>query len=116
MLRLSLHPEGMAPRITNLGQWRAHVLQRLEHQIEATGDPELRRLRDELAGYPSGQDAVSRDAPALVVPLRVRVNGHDLAFLSTTTVFGTPLDVTGVRVGDRVVLPGRRRHNPVSHF
>ncbi len=93
VLRLSLHPDGMAPRITNLGQWRAHVLHRLDHQIDATGDAELRRLRAELADYPGGIDAAG-PGPALVVPLRVRVGEHDLAFLSTTTVFGTPLDVS----------------------
>ncbi|WP_114722313.1 helix-turn-helix domain-containing protein [Rhodococcus sp. AG1013] len=94
VLRLSLHPDGMAPRITNLGQWRAHVLHRLDHQIEATGDRELRRLREELAAYPGGESAVSPGGASLVVPLRLRANGHDLAFLSTTTVFGTPMDVT----------------------
>ncbi|WP_305094570.1 helix-turn-helix domain-containing protein [Prescottella sp. R16] len=92
VLRLSLHPDGMAPRITNLPQWRAHVLHRLDHQIDATGDDLLRCLRDELAGYPGGT-APASVGPALVVPLRVRVDGRDLAFLSTTTVFGTPLDV-----------------------
>lgn len=92
VLRLSLHPDGMAPRITNLAQWRAHVLHRLDRQIEATGDDELRLLRVELAGYPGGVDT-TEPGPSLVVPLRVRVGDHDLSFVSTTTVFGTPLDV-----------------------
>lgn len=92
VLRLSLHPEGMAPRITNLAQWRAHVLHRLDRQIDATDDTDLRRLRLELAGYPGGVDAAEA-GPALVVPLRVRVGERELSFLSTTTVFGTPLDV-----------------------
>lgn len=92
VLRLSLHPDGMAPRITNLGQWRAHVLHRLDRQIDATGDGELRRLRAELAGYPGDLDA-SEPGPSLVVPLRARVGERELSFLSTTTVFGTPLDV-----------------------
>src|SRR4051794_31925358 len=26
VLRLALHPRGMAPKITNLGEWRAHLL------------------------------------------------------------------------------------------
>ncbi len=92
MLRLSWHPDGMAPRITNLAQWRAYVLHRLDRQIDATGDDELRRLRVELTGYPGGADATEA-GPALVVPLRVRAGDHDLSFVSTTTVFGTPLDV-----------------------
>jgi transcriptional regulator with XRE-family HTH domain len=50
VLRLSLHPEGMAPRIANLPQWRAHLLSRLHHQLQATGDPVLAELHAELAG------------------------------------------------------------------
>lgn len=92
VLRLSLRPDGMASRITNLAQWRAHVLHRLDRQIDATGDDELRRLRIELASYASGADP-AEPGPSLVVPLRIRVGDDDLSFLSTTTVFGTPLDV-----------------------
>ncbi|GAA4490454.1 helix-turn-helix transcriptional regulator [Rhodococcus olei] len=93
VLRLSLHPEGMAPRIVNLGQWRAHLLHRLGHQIAATGDPVLGDLTAELAAYPCA-DAVDTDPGELVVPIRIRTDAGELAFLSTTTVFGTPLDVT----------------------
>lgn len=94
VLRLSLHPEGMAPRIANLGQWRAHLLHRLEHQAAATGDPVLGDLATELAGYPCGDPGVDPGLGELVVPLRIRTAAGELAFLSTTTVFGTPLDVT----------------------
>lgn len=94
VLRLTLHPGGLAPRIVNLGQWREHLLVRLRHQIGATADPELLRLHDELAGYPAGDPATDVDPHALVVPLRVRADGTELSFLSTTTLFGTPLDVT----------------------
>jgi transcriptional regulator with XRE-family HTH domain len=89
VLRLSLHPDGMAPRITNLPEWRAHLLARLHHQAEATGDPRLAELHDELAGYPGGQGPPP--APAdVVVPLRYR----NLTFLSITAMVATPADVT----------------------
>jgi transcriptional regulator with XRE-family HTH domain len=89
VLRLSLHPDGMAPRIVNLPEWRAHLLTRLHHQLRATGDPRLADLRDELAAYPGGQDPPP--APAdVVVPLRYQ----DLTFLSITAMVGTPMDVT----------------------
>ncbi|MFF0814617.1 helix-turn-helix domain-containing protein [Rhodococcus sp. NPDC003318] len=94
VLRLSLHPEGMAPRIVNLGQWRAHLMHRLEHQIAVTGDTVLGGLAAELAGYPCGDAAVDPEPGALVVPIRIRTVAGELEFLSTTTVFGTPLDVT----------------------
>ena len=97
VLRLSLHPHGLAPRILNLPEWRAHLLERVRHQVAVTADPALAALLNELQGYPaatSGQAAVP-DAAAIAVPMRLAVAGHgDLAFLSTTTVFGTPVDVT----------------------
>jgi transcriptional regulator with XRE-family HTH domain len=104
VLRLSLHPDGLAPRIANWGEWRAHVLARLQHQHAATLDPVLAALVEELAAYPApaGVSAVapvdaSTVAPfaaSVVVPLRLRDEHGALSFISTTTVFGTPLDVT----------------------
>ena len=59
MLRLSLHPEGLAPRTVNLAEWRAHLLARLRHQIEVTSDPVLIRLLRELRDYPAPAEAAS---------------------------------------------------------
>ena len=53
VMRLSLHPKGLAPRIANLAEWRAHLLARLQHQIDATADPFLLDLMAELRGYPT---------------------------------------------------------------
>jgi transcriptional regulator with XRE-family HTH domain len=93
VLRLSLHPDGMARRIANLPEWRAHLLARLHHQAVAAGDARLAELHEELAGYPGGQDPPP--APAdVVVPLRYRGNGQELRFLSITAMVGTPMDVT----------------------
>jgi transcriptional regulator with XRE-family HTH domain len=96
VLRLSLHPDGMAPRIANLPQWRAHLLARLHRQAEATGDQRLAGLHDELEAYPGGQgDQDQPPAPAdVVVPLRYRGDKQELAFISLTAVVGTPMDVT----------------------
>ena len=91
VLRLCLHPEGMAPRLTNLGQWREHLLARLAHQADTTGDPILSALHDELTGYPGGTTSAGPEPTALVVPLRYRTSAGELSLLSTTTVFGTPL-------------------------
>jgi transcriptional regulator with XRE-family HTH domain len=93
VLRLSLHPDGMAPRIANLPEWRAHLLARLHRQAEATGDPRLYSLYSELEAYSGG--AASPPGPAdVVVPLRYRASGAELSFLSITAVIGTPMDVT----------------------
>src|SRR5215831_1589112 len=52
-LRVGLHPDGLAPRIANFGEWRAHLLARLHRQIDLTGDPVLAGLLNELSEYPT---------------------------------------------------------------
>ncbi|WP_119270772.1 helix-turn-helix domain-containing protein [Taklimakanibacter deserti] len=95
VLRLSLHPEGLSTRIENLSEWRAHLLDRLRRQIDVTGDPVLIALLAELAAYPHPASARPHaDYGGVVVPLRLKAGEDVLSFLSTTTVFGTPVDVT----------------------
>jgi len=96
VLRLSLHPDGMAPRIANLRQWRAHLLARLHRQAEATGDPRLFSLYSELEAYPGGHgdEAPPPQPTDVVVPLRYQAATQQLSFLSITAVIGTPMDVT----------------------
>ena len=97
VLRLSLHPDGMAPRIVNLGQWRAHLLARLRRQASAAGDPVLLALHEELRALPCDQPEPDVDLPGpgdVAIPLRYRHNGTVLSFVSITAVFGTPLDIT----------------------
>ncbi len=105
VLRLSLHPGGMAPRIINLGQWRAHLLSRLWHQIDATDDAVLRSLHAELSAYPGGDDRRADDLDAVVVPLRYRTADAELSLFSTTTVFGTPHDVTVAELAVEAFYP-----------
>ena len=97
VLRLSLHPEGLAPRIVNLPSWRGHLFERLRRQIEVSGDGQLRALLQELMAYPAGDavpgDADTDDLGGLVVPLRLRTAAGELSFIGTVTVFGTPVDV-----------------------
>jgi transcriptional regulator with XRE-family HTH domain len=93
VLRLSLHPDGMAPRIINLPEWRTHLLTRLHRQAEATGDQRLAALHDELSGYPGGGTA-RPDRTDVVVPLRYRADHAELSFLSITAMVGTPMDIT----------------------
>jgi transcriptional regulator with XRE-family HTH domain len=93
VLRLSLHPDGMAPRIANLPQWRAHLLTRLHRQAQATGDQRLASLHDELSAYPGGEAAPPGPAD-VVVPLRYRTGHGELSFLSITAMVGTPMDIT----------------------
>ncbi len=94
-LRLSLHPKGMADRIVNLAEWRGHLFERLQRQIEISGSTELAALHRELLDYPGGEQPPGLPEPEqAVVPLRLRHNGAELAFISAMTVFGTPMNVT----------------------
>jgi transcriptional regulator with XRE-family HTH domain len=103
VLRLSLHPDGMAPRIRNLAEWRTHVLHRLDRQALATGDPVLRALHEELRALPGGTTRATPDG--MVVPLRYDVGGRELSFFSVTSVLGTPLDVTLSELAIESFLP-----------
>jgi transcriptional regulator with XRE-family HTH domain len=99
VLRLSLHPKGMSPRIANLPEWRAHLLERLRRQLELSADPVLADLLKELQAYPGAGGSRRSGAPpsdlgGVVVPLQVATGAGTLSLFSTTTVFGTPLDVT----------------------
>lgn len=105
VLRLSLHPAGLADRIVNLAQWRAHVLHRLAREAAVSGEPELVELQRELAGYPGGLDVTGPGGSAVAVPLRLRAGDEELSFLSTVTTFGTPLDVTAAELSIEAFLP-----------
>ncbi len=97
-LRVSLHPEGLAPRIANLDEYGAHLLDRLQRQATLSGDEDLASLLDELSAYPGiSRDTASVPEPAdlLFVPLVLRAgDGSELTFFSTLATFGTALDVT----------------------
>jgi transcriptional regulator with XRE-family HTH domain len=97
VLRLSLHPGGLAPRIANLPAWKAHLLERLRQQAQASGDPALAALREELSMLGgAAQEAVSQvslPADAVAVPLELETAEGRLSLISTTTVFGTPMEV-----------------------
>jgi transcriptional regulator with XRE-family HTH domain len=98
VLRASLHPDGAAPRIANLSEWRAHLFARLRREIDVSGDLVLAELLNELRGYPApaGPEAaiVEPVEAAVVVPLRFVSPAGTLELISTTMVFGTPLDIT----------------------
>ncbi|MEQ6475300.1 helix-turn-helix transcriptional regulator [Comamonas sp. wu1-DMT] len=94
VLRLSLHPEGLGPRLANSAQWRAHLLHRLQQQIAATADSELQALHDEIAAYPFAEDKDSPLPSPIAVPFELHTHLGTLSFISTITIFGTPVDVT----------------------
>lgn len=104
-LRIALHPEGLAPRIGNLAQWRTHLLERLRREVASGDHAELRELLKEIDSYPGGFE----DAPNLggvAVPLELETtDGRRLRFLSMVTTFGTALDLTASELSIEAFLP-----------
>ncbi|MGE2717062.1 helix-turn-helix domain-containing protein [Mycolicibacterium litorale] len=104
-LRLALHPDGLAPRIKNLGQWRHHLIERLRREVAASGSDELTALLAEVESYP-GPSMESPDPGVVAVPLELcTADGDLLTFLSTVTTFGTALDPTAAELSIEAFLP-----------
>ncbi|RNL86994.1 XRE family transcriptional regulator [Halostreptopolyspora alba] len=107
-LRVGLHPQGFAPRVVNLGEWRAHLLRRLQRQVDLTGDEGLSALYEELVALPCDQEEPEVELPGpgdVVVPLRLLYRGNELVFFSTLAVIGTPLEVTASEIVIEAFFP-----------
>ncbi len=95
VIRLALHPEGLAPQIANFAEWRSHILDRLDRQIETSADTKLVDLLAEVSAYPSSyNDNEGAHGNAIAVPLLLDTVVGRIAFVTTITIFGTPVDVT----------------------
>jgi transcriptional regulator with XRE-family HTH domain len=100
VMRLSLHPDGLAPRIVNLGAWKAHAVERLRRQHRATGDTKIEALLSEISSFQYAGRGTDAKEPAhgpasdVAVPLKLRTDAGLLSFLSTTTIFGTAVEIT----------------------
>ncbi|MFJ7269620.1 helix-turn-helix domain-containing protein [Streptomyces sp. NPDC099050] len=117
VMRLTLHPEGLAPRIRNLREWRGHLLAQMERQIALARSAPLRALYEEVAAYPlpdaaggPGGDGPYGDGPVeavayLALPLRIEHDGHLLSFVSSISTFNTPMDVTVAELAIETLLP-----------
>ncbi|MEG3626664.1 helix-turn-helix domain-containing protein [Streptomyces poriticola] len=108
-MRLTLHPEGLAPRIRNLREWRGHLLAQMERQIGLHRSGELRALYEEVAGYPVPEDAPGREpddpVPYFALPLQIEHEGRTLSFISSISTFNTPMDVTVAELAIETLLP-----------
>jgi transcriptional regulator with XRE-family HTH domain len=107
VLRIALHPDGMAPYIANLGEWRAHLLDRLERQVALTADGPLGELLEELRGYPAPPAGEHEPGGPgeIAVPLRIIVDGRELRFISTVATFGTAIDITVAELAIEAFFP-----------
>lgn len=115
-MRLTLHPEGLAPRIRNLREWRGHLLHQMERQIALQRSDALRAVYEEVAAYPvadPGVDVIDVDeaggsrsgVPYFALPLRIEHDGQLLSFISSIATFNTPMDVTVAELAIETLLP-----------
>jgi transcriptional regulator with XRE-family HTH domain len=110
VLRIGLHPRGLAPLIVNLAGWRAHFLERLSRQIAITGDDGLQSLMDEVAAYPvpEGENGVAADAGTseILGPVRLRApTGGEWSFFGMFAGFDTPFEVTTSELAIELLFP-----------
>ncbi|MFD0447038.1 helix-turn-helix domain-containing protein [Streptomyces indonesiensis] len=109
-MRLTLHPEGLAPRIRNLREWRGHLLDQMDRQLALMRSSPLRALYDEVAAYPlpetgGRETATAGDTPPFALPMMIEHGGRVLSFISTIATFNTPLDVTVSELAIETFLP-----------
>ncbi|WP_371626938.1 helix-turn-helix transcriptional regulator [Streptomyces sp. NBC_01116] len=136
-MRLTLHPEGLAPRIVNLPEWRADLLAQMDRQIALVRSPELRALYDEVAAYPVPARAADADradgaggtvrrsdgaggrgrerSAAFALPMLLEHGGRVLSFVSSIATFNTPMDVTVAELAIETFLPADRETAAYLH-
>ena len=109
-VRLMLHPRGLAPKIVNLAQWRAHVIEVLRQQVESTADRDIEALLGEVLAYPTARmktvAMAGVGAQRYATPLQIATEAGIVSFLNTTTVFGSPSDVTLSEIALEMLFPG----------
>ncbi|MCB5168954.1 helix-turn-helix transcriptional regulator [Streptomyces bambusae] len=107
-MRITLHPEGLAPRIRNLPEWRGHLLAQMERQIALARSEPLRALYEEVSAYPVAERvpaAAADPVPYFALPLVIEHDGHVLSFVSSISTFNTPMDVTVAELAIETMLP-----------
>jgi hypothetical protein len=109
ILRLGLHPRGLAPLMVNLAEWRAHFRERIDRQVALTGDSDLAALSEEIAGYPGPEPGSGGASDEVLGPLKVRgPDGGTLAFLGMFATFDTPFEVTTSELAIELLFPADR--------
>ncbi|MDN0198434.1 helix-turn-helix transcriptional regulator [Streptomyces sp. S.PNR 29] len=108
-MRLTLHPQGLAPRIRNLREWRGHLLAQMERQIALHRSEALRALYEEVAAYPVPESAPGEEpdepVPYFALPMQIEHEGRTLSFISSISTFNTPMDVTVAELAIETFLP-----------
>ncbi|WP_309061609.1 helix-turn-helix transcriptional regulator [Streptomyces sp.] len=110
-VRLTLHPQGLAPRILNLREWRGHLLEQMRRQIALRRSEPLRALYEEVAAFPvpdtDERYTAEPDVPVayFALPMLIEHEGRTLSFVSSISTFNTPMDVTVAELAVETLLP-----------
>lgn len=111
VFRVSLHPDGLAPRTHNFFEWSAYLLGQLHRLVILTADSDVADLEREVSGYPnvvalgSWRDRQPPEEPPLLVPWRLEVGGVLHSYFTTLTSFGTPQDITLAELAVELFYP-----------
>jgi len=108
VMRLTLHPQGLAPRIQNLREWRDHLLAQMDRQIALQRSSALRALYEEVAAYPVPDRSEAEPCESVAyfaLPLQIEHEGQVLSFVSSISTFNTPMDVTVAELAIETFLP-----------
>jgi transcriptional regulator with XRE-family HTH domain len=106
VIRLTLHPDGLQPRVVNFDETATEVLRRLDRQVALTGDGELARLLEEVSQYPGVPAIEGIEEPgAIFLPIRMMHEGTELAFVSAITTFGTAVDISLAELAIETFMP-----------
>ncbi|HZG05753.1 MAG TPA: helix-turn-helix transcriptional regulator [Streptomyces sp.] len=106
-MRVTLHPEGLAPRIRNFHEWREHLLEQMQRQLALLRSAPLRELYEEVAAYPPPEGGTERrgGGTSFALPMVLDHRGRTLAFFSTIATFNTPMDVTVSELAIETFVP-----------
>jgi hypothetical protein len=104
-MRLALHPQGLAPRIRNLAQWRGHLLARLHREVALHGDPFVEQLLEEVSAYPGPPVDLGAEAGTIMVALELASSLGLLRLFGTVATFGTAVDITVAELSVEAFFP-----------
>jgi transcriptional regulator with XRE-family HTH domain len=109
VMRVGLHPRGLARWTVNLGEVRGYFLGRLARQVAITGDEDLAALLEEVTGYPAPEHQLTGETATshIITPLmRMRSpDGDELSFFATVATFGTAAEVTTSELSIELTFP-----------
>lgn len=98
IIALTLHPDGLAPRIVNLEEVATHLVERVRRQASILGSDTLGAIADRAENWVprSRRDQPSGDTPTLT--MRFETDRGVRSYLSVVSTFGTALDVTAAEL------------------